>query len=70
LHGVILALRAWGLRWCGLDPADEPAVKLIHMPCGGEAGSAPICHHCGEALHPRNITVMFGDAFAAEREAR
>jgi DNA-binding HxlR family transcriptional regulator len=70
LHGVVLALRAWGLRWCGFDPADEPAVKLIHTSCGGEVGSDPICRDCGEQLHSRNITVTFGDAFAAEREAR
>jgi DNA-binding HxlR family transcriptional regulator len=70
LHAIVLALRAWGLRWCGLDPADEPAVKLIHTACGGEVGSTPICGHCGEPLHPRTITAMFSDAFAAEREAR
>ena len=69
LHGIVVALRAWGLRWCGLDPA-EPAVKLVHATCGGEVGSAPVCRDCGEPLHPRDITVTFGDAFAAEREAR
>ena len=70
LQGIVLALRAWGLRWGGLDPADEPAVKLVHTTCGGEVGSALICRDCGEPLHPRNITATFGDAFAAEREAR
>ena len=69
LHGIVVALRAWGLRWCGLDPA-EPAVRLVHTTCGGEVGSALICRDCGEPLHPRNITATFGDAFAAEREAR
>ena len=70
LHGIVVALRAWGLRWCGLDPADEPAVKLVHTTCGGEVGSALICRDCGEALHPPNATATFGAAFAAEREAR
>jgi DNA-binding HxlR family transcriptional regulator len=70
LHGIVVALRAWGLRWCGLDPADEPAVKLVHTTCGGEVGSALICRDCGEALHPRNVTATLGAAFAAEREAR
>lgn len=70
LHAIVLALRAWGLRWGGLDPADEPAVKLIHAGCGGEVGSTQICGHCGEPLHPRNLTIVFSDAFAAEREAR
>lgn len=69
LHGIVVALRAWGLRWCGLDRA-EPAVKLVHTTCGGEVGSALICRDCGEALHPRNVTATFGVAFAAEREAR
>jgi DNA-binding HxlR family transcriptional regulator len=70
LHGIVLALRAWGLQWCGLDTADEPAVKLVHTTCGAEVGSAPICRHCGEPLSPRSITATFSDAFAAEREAR
>ena len=70
LLGVVLALRAWGLRWCGLDPADEPAVKLFHSACGGEVGSAPICGGCGEPLHPRDITARLSAEFAAEREAR
>ena len=69
LHGIVVALRAWGLRWCGLDAA-EPAVKLVHTICGGEVGSALICRECGEPLHPRNVTATFGDAFAAERQAR
>jgi DNA-binding HxlR family transcriptional regulator len=70
LHGVVLALRAWGLRWCGFDRDAEPAVRLIHTTCGGEVGSAPICRHCGETLKPQDIRVAFSDAFAAEREAR
>lgn len=70
LHAIVLALRAWGLKWGGLDPADEPAVRLIHTACGGEVGSTPVCGHCGEPLHPTTITAMVSDAFAAEREAR
>lgn len=70
LHGVVLALRAWGLRWCGFDRDGEPAVRLIHTTCGGEVGSAPICCHCGETLKPRDIRAAFSDAFTAEREAR
>lgn len=70
LHGVVLALRAWGLRWCGLDGDAGPAVRLIHTSCGGEVGSARICRHCGETINPRDIRAEFSDAFASEREAR
>lgn len=70
LLGVVLALRAWGLRWCDLDPTDEPAVKLFHTTCGGEIGSAPICLQCGEPVQPRDIMARLSDGFAAEREAR
>jgi Predicted transcriptional regulators len=70
LLGVVLALRAWGLRWCGLDPNAEPAVKRIHIPCGAEVGSSTICERCGDPLQPNAIAVTFSDAFAAEREAR
>lgn len=69
LHGVVLALRAWGLRWCGLG-ADEPAVRLIHRTCGQEVGLSPICPHCREPLQPRDIKVALSDAFAKEREAK
>ncbi len=70
LHGVVLALRAWGLRWCDFGAEDEPAIRLIHKDCGGEVGSAPTCPQCGGALTARRIRVVFSDAFVAEREAR
>lgn len=70
LHGIVLALRAWGLQWCGLDAADEPAVRLIHKECGAEVGSAPTCPQCGGALSARSLRVMVSDGFAAERRAR
>ena len=70
LHGVVLALRAWGMRWYGLDPASEPAVTLIHSRCGGAIGELTLRHDCGEVLQPRDIRVTFGDAFSAERQAR
>ena len=70
LHGIVLAMRAWGLRWCGLDPDEEPAVRLVHSRCGGEVGSALVCPTCGETLTPKDIRVTFSDAFAAERAAK
>ena len=70
LHGVVLALRAWGMRWCGLDAADEPAVQLFHADCGGPVETAAVCGDCGKPLRPQNITVRLGDTFAAERAAR
>jgi DNA-binding HxlR family transcriptional regulator len=70
LLGVVLALRAWGLRWGGLDPAGEPAVMLVHGGCGGAIEAGPQCRECGEVLEPRDISASLSDAFAAEREAR
>ncbi len=70
LLGVILALRAWGLRWGGLNPTDEPAVGLYHATCGGDVGTAPICHKCGKPLEPKDITARLSGMFAAEREDR
>lgn len=70
LLGVVLALRAWGLQWCGLDPAAEPAVKLYHRACGSEIGATTLCPGCGEPLHPHDITARLSDTFAAERDAR
>lgn len=70
LHGVVLALRAWGLRWCDLDAEDEPAIRLIHKDCGAEIGSGSTCPQCGGPLDARRVRVMFSDAFVAEREAR
>ncbi len=70
LLGVILALRAWGLRWGGLDPIDEPAVTLAHAGCGGPIEANPRCLGCGEAVQPRDIAANLGSSFAAERDAR
>jgi DNA-binding HxlR family transcriptional regulator len=70
LHAVVLALRAWGLRWCGPDPASEPAVELSHAGCGGRVETAAVCKDCGRPLCPQDITVRLGDTFAAERAAR
>ena len=33
LDGVLLMLRSWGTKWCGLDK-DAPAVKLRHRATG------------------------------------
>jgi DNA-binding HxlR family transcriptional regulator len=33
LDGVLLMLRSWGTKWCGLDK-DAPAVKLRHRKTG------------------------------------
>lgn len=70
LLGVVLALRAWGLRWCGLDSAEEPAVRLFHTACGEEVGSAPVCWNCGTRLQSRDITAKLADTYTAERAAR
>ncbi len=71
LHSVVLALRAWGMRWGGLDPAAEPAVTLIHKTCGEKIGTTEVIHpDCGALLHPHDIATRFGAEFAAEREAR
>jgi len=29
LDGVLLAIRAWGMRWGGFPPGTEPAVALV-----------------------------------------
>jgi len=70
LHGVILALRTWGLRWCDFDSAAEPAVELFHTTCGGRVEPAAVCHDCGKPLRPHDITVRLSDAFDAERAVR
>ena len=67
LHSVLLALRAWGMRWY---PAGEPAVRLVHNTCGQEIETLAFHHECGEVLRPRDITATFNEAFAAEREQR
>ncbi|MBK8175305.1 MAG: helix-turn-helix transcriptional regulator [Rhodospirillales bacterium] len=70
LHAIVLALRSWGLRWGNLDPAGEPAVRLVHRECGGEVDAAPVCIRCGAAVPPRDVAAVFGYDFAAERDAR
>lgn len=70
LHGVVLALRAWGMRWSGLDPDGEPAVALIHKTCGSAISDLTFHHDCGQVLLPQDIQTTFGDAFRAERLAR
>ncbi|QLH40378.1 MAG: helix-turn-helix transcriptional regulator [Defluviicoccus sp.] len=70
LLGVVLALRAWGLRWCGLDPTKEPAVRLFHTECGSEVGPIPICRQCGKLIEPKDITAKLSGTYATEREAR
>ena len=69
LLGVVVALRAWGLRWGGLDPT-TPATTLVHRGCGGRVQVGPVCEGCGQPLHAHEITATLSDAFAAERDAR
>ncbi len=70
LEPVIFALRAWGTKWSGLDPDEEPAMKIVHKDCGGQIGSITVCSTCREPFTGKDLQVTLGKRFAAERARR
>jgi DNA-binding HxlR family transcriptional regulator len=69
LYPVILALRAWGERWC--KGADEPvAVRITHRRCGSEVSSAGTCPTCREPLARSELESEHHPAWAAERRRK
>ena len=54
LHGVLLAIMAWGDRWTA-GKAGPPAL-LRHEACGHDAQPEVACSHCGEELTLANTT--------------
>ncbi len=70
LDGIMLALRLWGMRHCGLDPMAESAVTMTHRRTGAiiDANWQP-----GEADLPfsfSQVETRINPAWAAERAAR
>lgn len=70
LYPLMLSLKAWGRKWGDFDSAAEPAVSIIHRQCGHEIGIRLNCPSCHESFGPKDVSIKFGHAFAAERQAR
>ena len=68
LDGVLLMLRSWGTKWCGLDPA-APAVEIRHRATGEVVeGAWPMPG--GKFFTFDDTEGVVGAQFRAEREAR
>lgn len=67
-YPVILALRAWGEKWC--KPKESVAVKYTHIPCGKDPGLGTICQHCGVELKRSDLMSKLSTKYAREREDR
>jgi len=70
LDGVLLALRAWGIRWCRTSPSPAPAFSITPRGKikGGNSGSMG-----GVDAKPftfDDVDAVMSDAFKAERAAR
>ena len=66
---VMMALRAWGEKWCRL-PGEEMSVDYLHDRCGNPAGLGPLCDHCGELLRRDELVARRSPSSEAERAAR
>jgi DNA-binding HxlR family transcriptional regulator len=70
LDAVLLAFRAWGMRWGGFAPDTEPAVAIVHKESGATI-EAP--WQMPPSDHPftfDDIDASVSKAFQKEREAR
>jgi DNA-binding HxlR family transcriptional regulator len=68
-YPVILALRAWGEKWC--KPRKKGvAVRYTHVPCGHDPGLGTVCQSCGMVLKQADLTSKPSLAYARERENR
>ncbi len=68
MDGVILMLRSWGTKWCGLDK-DNPAVHLRHRATGAEVeGAWPMPG--GQFFTFDDTESSIGAKYQEERKAR
>jgi hypothetical protein len=68
-YPVILALRAWGERWCK-SPDEGRAINYTHRTCGEPAGLGPVCESCGEPLQGKDLIAELNPPYRSEREER
>ncbi len=69
-YPVILALRAWGEKWCK-SKGERLAVRFTHRKCGHDFGLGPTCASCGEPIGGRqDLDAEFSPRFAGERSER
>jgi DNA-binding HxlR family transcriptional regulator len=68
-YPVILALRAWGEKWC--KPRRKGlAVRFTHIPCGNDPGLGMVCQSCGMELKRADLAGKPSAAYTRERENR
>lgn len=70
LDGVLLAIRAWALRWGGLAPGAEPAVALVFKKTGETIDSLWQPPRNRKPFSFADTESTISEAFASEREAR
>jgi DNA-binding HxlR family transcriptional regulator len=68
-YPVILALRAWGEKWCK-SPEEGIAVNYTHLPCGKDPGLGMICQHCGKELKRGELSSKPSAPYEQERSDR
>lgn len=68
-YPVILALRAWGEKWCKSE-AESVAVQYTHIPCGMDPGLGMVCRHCGIELKRGELVATPSARYEEERKLR
>lgn len=69
LMPVILALRAWGERWCKPE-GEQPATRMFHRTCGSELELDGRCPACGGIVPWTEMSGRPSEAWAQERRRR
>jgi len=70
LDGVLLAIRAWGMRWGGFPPGTEPAVALVYKKTGETIDALWQPPGGKKPFSFVDTQSSISKAFAKEREAR
>lgn len=69
LMPVILALRAWGERWCKPE-GEQPATRMFHRSCETELDLDGKCPACGVLVPWTEMRGQPSDAYVEERRRR
>ena len=69
LMPVILALRAWGEKWCK-SPDEGLAVRMFHAACGTELGLDYACPKCAITVPWTQAQARPNPAYIEERQER
>jgi DNA-binding HxlR family transcriptional regulator len=70
LDAVILAIRGWGIRWCGYDKSSAPAMQMTYRTTGEMMDALWQPPRTNDPFTFEEVDVLLSAEYLAERDAK